>query len=392
MNDVVKIIEDSDSSSSSLLELLQFASKLHRTFKSPSLVDSMVKTIPKAFSSIPLLVENRDHQHTSFLFTMIGDLAAKSVKVRDDLLSRGVLEYIFNPFQFTQIPIIEGSLLELHRKACFALHYLSGGKPSINYETISPRLETLSFWLSRSTDSEVLIHLLNVFASICDGRDLYIQGVINSGAVPRIVELLNDPNPDIQIPALKCVGNIVIGSDAQTAFIINLGVVPSLLWLLDSPNCRKAAAWTLSNIAAGTSDHIQLLSDCAVLPKVLELCRSRNNNQEEKHVQNEALWTISNVCNGGTPEQVWYFFQIGFIPVMVSFLDLKTTNVKMIAVALEGIENILRVGKQINKLQVVIDEMKCSNALELLNDLRKHSNRTIFSRVERMFADYLQKE
>lgn len=42
-------------------------------------------------------------------------------------------------------------------------------------------------------------------------------------------------NPQVQTPALRTVGNIVTGDDQQTQLIINCGALPCLLSLLESP-------------------------------------------------------------------------------------------------------------------------------------------------------------
>ena len=58
----------------------------------------------------------------------------------------------------------------------------------------------------------------------------------------------------VQTPALRTAGNIVTGDDHQTQCVLNCGALPRLLALLQSPKkgIRKEACWTISNITAGT--------------------------------------------------------------------------------------------------------------------------------------------
>jgi hypothetical protein len=53
-----------------------------------------------------------------------------------------------------------------------------------------------------------------------------------------------------------------------------------------------------------------------------------------------ALWALSNATSGGTQEQIEQLVANGFLEVAVEFLGLK--DAKVIIVALEGIENVLK--------------------------------------------------
>jgi len=60
--------------------------------------------------------------------------------------------------------------------------------------------------------------------------------------------------------ALRAVGNIVTGDDVQTQVILNCGALPCLLHLMSSSkeSIKKEACWTISNIAAGNRQQIQV--------------------------------------------------------------------------------------------------------------------------------------
>ena len=56
------------------------------------------------------------------------------------------------------------------------------------------------------------------------------------------------------VPALRTVGNVVTGNDLQTQVVINCGALPCLLQLLQGghkKSIKKEACWTISNITAG---------------------------------------------------------------------------------------------------------------------------------------------
>ena len=57
----------------------------------------------------------------------------------------------------------------------------------------------------------------------------------------------------------------------------------------------------------------------------------------------EAAWAISNATSGGKPEQIKYLVTEGCIPPLSDLLEVH--DAKIITVALEGLENILKVSK-----------------------------------------------
>lgn len=66
---------------------------------------------------------------------------------------------------------------------------------------------------------------------------------------------------------------------------------------------------------------------------------------EKYEISKEALWAISNATSGGSPPQLAFLVNQGVIPPLCSFLK-NVNNKKILMVALEGIENILRAGQK----------------------------------------------
>lgn len=62
----------------------------------------------------------------------------------------------------------------------------------------------------------------------------------------------------------------------------------------------------------------------------------------QSHLMQEAAWAISNATSGGKPEQIKYLVQQGCIPPLCDLLEVH--DAKIVTVALEGLENILKVG------------------------------------------------
>lgn len=141
------------------------------------------------------------------------------------------------------------------------------------------------------------------------------------------------------VPALRTVGNIVTGDDMQTQIIINCGALPCLLNLLQTTHkksIKKEACWTLSNITAGTKDQIQAVLDAGIIPPLVTLLATA-----EFDIKKESAWAISNATSGGTREQIKYLVQTGCIRPLCDLLT--CTDTRIVSIALEGLENILKV-------------------------------------------------
>jgi hypothetical protein len=185
-----------------------------------------------------------------------------------------------------------------------------------------------------------------------------ISSVTESGVCRRLVELLIHSSTSVQTPALRSVGNIVTGDDVQTQVIINCGVLPTLLKLLSSPKegLRKEACWTISNITAGNCAQIQAVIDANIIPPIINIMALADFKTRK-----EACWAISNATSGGLnkPEQIKYLVSQGCVRPLCDLL--VCADNKIIQVALDGLENILKVGESekvegINQFAIFIEE------------------------------------
>ncbi|OXB70877.1 UNVERIFIED_CONTAM: hypothetical protein H355_002592 [Colinus virginianus] len=174
---------------------------------------------------------------------------------------------------------------------------------------------------------------------LSDGPNERIDAILEAAVSRRLVELLGHSSPLVQTPALRTVGNIVTGNRDQIQCVLNEGLVPRLIELLK---------W-------GDFD-----------------------------VRREAAWAVSNAASGGNDQQVEFLVISGCIGPLCELL--KTADVKIVSVALEALENVLRVGKVQMEAKKLPENPYCRlieevNGLTVLEKLQDAANQEIYDKV-----------
>ncbi|RUS23556.1 hypothetical protein BC938DRAFT_474958, partial [Jimgerdemannia flammicorona] len=316
----------------------------------------------------------------------LGNIAGDSPRCRDYVLGEGALRPLLQLLN-------EHNKLSMLRNATWTLsNFCRGKNPQPDWNLISPALPVLAK-LIYSIDDEVLIDACWAISYLSDGSNEKIQAVIESGVCRRLVELLMHSSTSVQTPALRSVGNIVTGDDVQTQVIINCGALPALLSLLSSPKdgIRKEACWTISNVTAGNTSQIQAVIDANITPPLINILANADFKTKK-----EACWALSNATSGGLnkPEQIKYLVSQGCIKPLCDLLTCMDN--KIIQVALDGLENILKVGDLerpndpdgINRYALFIEEC---GGMEKIHNLQIHDNIEIYKKayhiIDKYFAD-----
>uniref|UniRef100_A0A8C1SRC0 Importin subunit alpha n=1 Tax=Cyprinus carpio TaxID=7962 RepID=A0A8C1SRC0_CYPCA len=284
--------------------------------------------------------------------------------------------------------LTKSTRLTMTRNAVWALSNLCRGKsPPPDFEKVSPCLPVLSRLLF-SSDSDLLADACWALSYLSDGPNEKIQAVIDSGVCRRLVELLMHTDYKVASPALRAVGNIVTGDDIQTQVVLNCSALPCLLHLLSSAkeSIRKEACWTISNITAGNRAQIQAVIDANIFPVLIDILQ-----KAEFRTRKEAAWAITNATSGGTPEQIRYLVNLGCIKPLCDLLTVMDS--KIVQVALNGLENILRLGEQeakqngsgLNPYCSLIEE---AYGLDKIEFLQSHENQEIYQKAFDLIEHY----
>jgi len=136
-------------------------------------------------------------------------------------------------------------------------------------------------------------------------RNPPIDVLIEAGLVPKLVEFLNVSSPDqsetnqMLFEAAWALTNIASGNSNQTRVVVEAGAVPHFIRLLEYPdlNVSEQAVWALGNIAGDGSELRDYVTNLGILKPLLGLVKLGTSDAFLRNV----VWTISNLCRNKNP-------------------------------------------------------------------------------------------
>ncbi|KAK1385089.1 Importin subunit alpha [Heracleum sosnowskyi] len=211
-----------------------------------------------------------------------------------------------------------------------------------------------------SDDENVRLEATTQFRKILSiERNPPIQEIVVSGVVPRFIEFLGrDEFPQLQFEAAWALTNIASGTSEHTKVVIDYGAIPIFVRLLasSSDDVREQAVWALGNVAGDSPKCRDLvLSNGALMPLLAQF-----NESAKLSMLRNATWTLSNFCRG-KPQP--HFEQTK--PALPALARLIHSNDEEVLTDACWALSYLSDGTN-DKIQAVIDAGVCPRLVELL--------------------------
>lgn len=93
-----------------------------------------------------------------------------------------------------------------------------------------------------------------------DSQQSCINQLVESGVVPRLVQLLEHEKVQVSVPTVRTVGNILASEEPRCSqAVIQAGILQVYARLIDHPKqiMRKEIAWSLANVTAESAEMVQ---------------------------------------------------------------------------------------------------------------------------------------
>lgn len=296
----------------------------------------------------------------------LGNIAGDSTALRDVVLASNAMQPLI-------LNIRQPASTSLFTNCVWALSNFCRGKPQPEISQVESAIPVIVEILNGDNE-DAKVDALWALSYISDGEEDHVDAVLRSNVAKMLVEIVG-VDSKMLTPALRTVGNIVTGNDKQTQAMIDAGLLLKMRFLLNHERrlTKKEALWVLSNIAAGTEQQIgKVLGKHGCMEQVTKMAESAT-----WEVRKEAIWTVCNVATCGNKLQVQSIVECGAIDAVCSVFDINDT--KMLMVALDALDQILRVGQEMNKDYCsFVDEC---DGLEKLEKLQEHSSDDIYRKA-----------
>lgn len=238
-------------------------------------------------------------------------------------------------------------------------NFQSSALPKLTKSDITQRLNNIQQLVAgvNGSDSAERLRATIEFRRMLSVEDSPpIESVIKSGVVPRLMQFLSYNNEQkLQFEAAWTITNIASGTTAHTKCVVEYGGISCFVNLLRSPNAevREQAVWALGNIAGDSPEYRDLVLKTNNSMHLLIAILTATQPTPKLTMIRNATWCMSNFCRG-KPKPNFDQIREG-IPVLAKLLMQNDPEVLTDACwALSYVTDDQTQGNQ--KIQVVIQQ------------------------------------
>jgi hypothetical protein len=233
-----------------------------------------------------------------------------------------------------------------------------------------------------------LVDLTNALYRIADTSTHCRSLVFGCGTIPVLIKTLQNYSslPDAAIllhPTIQTLCLFASGTPEQTEDVVKSGFLNYAFALLQSSKnvIQLDTLLTLSNIAAGTIDHInKIIQHQDLIKETIYLATVGSDA-----VKKEALWALSNITTNGVLKHAHNLVRCGSIPAFCKYLELPYDN-NIVMIILEAIEKLLTYNQEADMGYIKYFEL--CNGIKVIEDLQDSQNDTIYETVYRIIVNF----
>jgi importin subunit alpha-1 len=189
--------------------------------------------------------------------------------------------------------------------------------------------------------------------------------VVDSGALPLLVQLMTSPNADLREQCAWCLGNIAGDGPAYRDIVLGLNALEPLLMNVTNPatlSLLRNCTWTLSNFCRGKPQ-----PPLDVLRPALPVLAHVLMNSDDQDTIIDATWALSYLSDGDNT-RIQSVVDLGVIPALLAML--QSSKNQFIVPALRTLGNI--VSGDDRQTQAVVDAQVIPALLPLLAHSKKN--------------------
>ncbi|KAI3512101.1 hypothetical protein L1887_19295 [Cichorium endivia] len=316
----------------------------------------------------------------------LGNVAGEGDELRQILISQGALL----PLAKMMLPN-KGSTV---RTAAWALsNLIKGPDPKAATELIKVDgvVEAILRHL-RKSDDELATEIAWVVVYLSALSTVATTILVKTDLLQLLVQRLSSSNSlQLLIPVLRSLGNLIAGDVYTTNAILVPGheitdnIIRALSKCLNSEHrvLKKEAAWVLSNIAAGSVAHKQLIYKSEAVPLLLQLLLTAPFD-----IKKEVAYVVGNVCvapaEGSGRSTLIFDHLVSFVRsgCVRGFIDLvRSADIEAARLGLQFLELVLR-GMPNGEGQKLVEREDGIDAMERFQfheneDLRNMANQLV---------------